>query len=787
MHQPAFYFRPPKGYFWCWADNTEVIEWRNRSTICYRDELIYLLKECAGLGFPPLDPILLMLAACNKGIPTNARFVLMRIMKRYDDPQIEKEFDDALQFLQMIHNLPQELRTGDRRIHLLHELFGRENFALTNNYLNDALDNLRSGRLDSMIVEEGDEVTKEQFQIHIGYFSKALKKYPSQEKLELMLRTGLDAIPQPVEVEVPETLHGDLFTILEQDKETIGVARLARRIASVISIPMHSQGSGDRSYGGLSDITNRGNYDRLLLSELAHDDLLLMARLVNNEALYFRREEPPDNPKRKRTILLDSTIKMWGVPRVFALSAGLAFAHNSKHGEIVEAYTLGGENYTSANLSTKQGIVESLEMMHHALHCGKALYGLINDLPDEELNEYILITEANLLHSAAFHEWFAKTREAISFVITVNRIGELNFYECTIGKLKLLNKARLDLEELLFAPADHLPVKRRGPETEPAFFSYIPSPLLSPKVRIKLVPRHAFDVPGKGVFIINETQRLLYISNKQKGALELLNYIEKGKYFYGWNGRDTVYILILDFKNNSTLAYSVNIHTCQPERKDLSDTIKMASEAYYKDDKFYIGAMGTAFYFNYRTMNLKEIDKKTYEEVVREVGSQPENPVLSIDPMVHYSVMYKIREMYIDAEGSLVLGNYVLSFTPDKKHIRIREVVTKKDALVKSKETCTNVQYLLNRNIKFVERTWPDGSTAIIDSRGFLHLKSSDAALPEVTIVLAASRTTACWAQPQTVCGAEYFINENLSPVVVSVETFYERFIQPYINRILKG
>ena len=66
--------------------------------------------------------------------------------------------------------------------------------------------------------------------------------------------------------------------------------------------------------------------DRLLLSELAHDDLTLAVRIAMNEALYLRRETPPSNPPKHRAVLLDSGIRLWGVPRVFATAVGMALA-----------------------------------------------------------------------------------------------------------------------------------------------------------------------------------------------------------------------------------------------------------------------------------------------------------------------------------------------------------------------------------------------------------------------------------------------------------------------------
>jgi hypothetical protein len=92
---------------------------------------------------------------------------------------------------------------------------------------------------------------------------------------------------------------------------------------------------------------------------------------------------------------------------------------------------------------------------------------------------------------------------------------------------------------------------------------------------------------------------------------------------------------------------------------------------------------------------------------------------------------------------------------------------------------------VLNKGIKFALRKWEDGSMAIIDSRGFLHLKSSDQSVPEITIVLVTGAHTACWASDGTACGSSYFVNEK--PVNnIPAADFYKKYIQPFIDTVLR-
>jgi hypothetical protein len=104
--------------------------------------------------------------------------------------------------------------------------------------------------------------------------------------------------------------------------------------------------------------------------------------------------------------------------------------------------------------------------------------------------------------------------------------------------------------------------------------------------------------------------------------------------------------------------------------------------------------------------------------------------------------------------------------------------------VVKAKFEEGPVNLLPNENINFYKWHWADGSTAIIDSRGLVHLKSSNQHLPEITIVLVGGRQTACWASDGVVSGVDYYINEKITRKVYP-EEFQKLYIQPFIDRLL--
>src|SRR5262249_33921112 len=101
----------------------------------------------------------------------------------------------------------------------------------------------------------------------------------SAERLALRQKTGLEVLPEPVPAEAPprESLR-EFLARLENDQELGGFARLTKNLLATLTLPRPVSDSNDLPLGGVSDITNRGPLDRLLLSELAQDDLTFTAR-----------------------------------------------------------------------------------------------------------------------------------------------------------------------------------------------------------------------------------------------------------------------------------------------------------------------------------------------------------------------------------------------------------------------------------------------------------------------------------------------------------------------------
>ncbi len=850
------YFQAPQNYFWRWAENGDVIEWVNGTTICFREELLKILDGLTEHGLPSLGALLLILTACQddwneknektyilENIAKEITYILENIAKEIIPVEnitnsksyelnkllwfkLKQNLNNALKLLDIVSSLPSNLRSKRQKIYLICEIFKDQKLAISPENVRQIKDELGSGRLDKFILVDGKEINLTQFDNDLKQIQTALEKFSDKTALELKLKTGISKPPEKADINIPEQNQISLLDQLAEDKKTSGISQLTRRLIAVINFPIHSQGNSEFPFGGFSDITNRGDFDRLLLSELAQDDLLLTARLINNEALYYRREEPPANPIRPRTILIDSTLRMWGIPRVFAISAALACSQN-KNNLPVNAYVLGSKDFYQVDLSTRDGITDSLQYLDTGLHCIDALKKLMQILKDDS-TDYILISDSELLKIPVFQ---SELKEMLNFLITVNRNGELQFYEFNYGRTKLLSDSKFDLEQLLFSE----PVKEPDIVTLPAFLSCEPSPLYFPNPGIHISSENTFYLKDLGIITITEQQNVLYWEKKGYGAIELINFIEKGIYYFGWDERNILYILVLWnnspqggapvsndskvpegiprghklWKQNKVLLnpdaehrdilitdkneldylaqlkfYKIFVINQVVEIVDFGNQVMNIMEIAFENDHFFIRTINDIFVITCIDSKLTRLtDYLTTPNLFTEYYNKRRNQSFSeAKKFINngYNALRKVRNVFLNNSGQLSLDIY--SITPGYKSIMLKKTNSNDFPI-----TDTELIYLLdNPKIKFFRTFWEDGSEAVMDSRGFLHLKSSDKSIPEITIVLIVgkNRPLTCWASDGTSCGNHYFIKIEMTKEI-SEEDFYKHYIQRFIDKLI--
>lgn len=806
------YFTPPQNYFWHWAENMTVIEGLHGGTICYRNDLISILHGLVNTGLPPLGSVLVVIAGCHEGLygkgEAQKNIVQTCALMNIDKTAVDEFCQAALDVMALVKDLPVELRSGSARIHLLATFTDKAantDFSIQSKQI---IQPFEAGTLDATIAETERVLTKYSLKKETLFLTEILKKFPDRELLENALRTGIIAPPEPVPLDlVAEEIPAEL-PLLEQllaDEETTGLARLTQSLIPALHIPMHAQHAGQQPLGGISDITNRGTFDKLLVSELAADDLMFTARLLNNEALYLRREIPPLNVTRQRNVLIDSTLRLWGRPRIYAMAAAMATAINTQQRDTVNAFVLGGDNTIPANLTDKKGVLQAMENLSADLHCIKPLLNFLEANPADEAVENVFITTDAALQQEAYYSNQHTLQQNLKYLISVNRDGALHFYAFVNGHRKLLNTASLNLAELLNAKA----VKSGGRNQSdwvPEFYQQPVVPLYYPTLDVKGNKDNVFSLPGKGYWAVTGTGRLLQYPENGKGAIEWMNGLQRGKYYLGSSPEEEVVYLLEDTTDEymeidpveltekrhvkgSLNLHAVNLYTGHIRNKEqLKAGIKIEGLA-YSNSHFYLKTNEGNIKYNCITNGWDKVGFT--DEVFRElkVDYQRQTYVYGRGSKRinnGYSVLLRVYQVNVPPNGFIYFDNRFLSLHHNNQHLKLIQNDGFKPEFYKSDRVTfqrTEVDLPLNPSIKGTLFTSSNGSTLLIDSNGMLHAQSSNPSVVSFSMPLILERPTTAWSADGKIAGAATFIKPDTANII-PVQDFFNTYIKAFVEAL---
>lgn len=518
------YLSPSHDSFWQWQDRGEVLTWPDGKTIAFREEIRYVLSRHAERGLPPFGAVVLLLGALRDDWEVHCQQV---INFPAWSAQLSVTLGKLMGQLDRVAALPPDLRHSLEAKAVLAEMVFEE--------CKPRLPVDESTKVLQILSQRWDDEARPSTSEWVGLMSTdteiscllpALPKVDEQA-LRARLQTGLDEVPEPAPVEIPPAQRvRALLTELENDEELHGLARLARRLMAATTLPRPMSAEDDLQLGGIADLTNRGPLDRLLLSELAHDDLTLAVRVAMNEALYWKRESPPKNPPHERSVFLEAGIRSWGVPRVFATAVALALAGTTERNQQTVTYRASGENVDSVELTTREGILAHLASLEPETHPGRALesFQAILDA-SEETAEPILVTTDDTAADPEFQHLLASKVMPPYYLVTVNRIGDFRLWEKNLRGSKLLREAHLDLEDLFRKPVVPQIIDKERSGDFPAIFSVKPFPLyLSHNIDSKRL----WYVEHHGVLALTKDRRLTLWTETTQGAQQISDTVPKG-------------------------------------------------------------------------------------------------------------------------------------------------------------------------------------------------------------------------------------------------------------------
>lgn len=458
------YFISHINYFWKWE--TEVFkpgEVNHIATIVDGQSIAYLktiletLEDLEHQGLPPFGAVLLALIASNPNLQ-EASFNRIKGFLIKDNRSEDKTFTNAIVVLNHINNLPGNYKTGQNKTALFQTLFkdchNRYGLKKSANIINYA----KRSDIYAIGSEARIKYSESNLNQDIRPIALLIRRFKSPEDIiDAINNVPKSDLFDDIEIEghlSPEIETNKTFLEqLTEHKSTYQIGSLVKRIWSGLNIPMHNNLPSNQPLGGVSDITNKGDFSRLLISEFAHDDDTFMSRIVNNEALYIERETPPETNNKHRVFLIDGSLRNWGIPKLLSFATTVAITSHPKSDFKYSAYVIGND-YEEAPIDSVLDIIESQHLLAGTLHCAKGLNAFLKDNGDDEFRELFLLTEEKNLENSDFQNAIFNNYNAINYIITTTTNGDINFY-------KHQNRTRKHFQHILLPYQDiwnnHLP------------------------------------------------------------------------------------------------------------------------------------------------------------------------------------------------------------------------------------------------------------------------------------------------------------------------------------------
>ena len=465
--QLIHYAWPDSGAFWRWSPDAEAVVWNDGSTLAFYQEIELALRRLQPHGWPRFEEILLVAAACRRNWLEHGRGQFAAYLDGLAslgwqvNPTAELRAP-LIEQLDKVHQIADRAKFG-RGVSawILDLAFLRRGDQVGAADAASILELFRSGtgaarfRDHAMVAQlpiiEG-EVTEGLLTTMRNVIAACTDIDPNID-VNLLGDTGLASLPVPAEIDdlpLVERIRALVTSLVDSDEQDFaGIARIARNLSAVVSLPRPMSDTEDLPLGGYSDIANRGTFDRLLVSELAQDPDILAVRVALNEALYLRRESPPRQPARRRAIFIDTGIRMWGLPRVFGHSLALAYAMQSERDAEVLIFTADGP----ASIDTTDGLTHLLGRLSPAPRPSSGFSQFLTEfaVPDTDC---ILITTPAVCADRDFQRRLAEKRDAEFFIATVDREGRYELNARNSAGERELQHANLDLDRLLSSEPD---------------------------------------------------------------------------------------------------------------------------------------------------------------------------------------------------------------------------------------------------------------------------------------------------------------------------------------------
>lgn len=790
------YFQSYSDYFWEWenegfsADTVfETLAIPGGNTIAYERFVMETLELLTPDGFPPFGSLLLALIATNpNGDESIVRaFDIINSSKTVvKEEEYPKAFTYAYKFLITLAGLPPDFKEGNKRKILLQAVFKNCHNRLAVGRAKAIMQHYKDHKHQLVECAKKQPFSQASLLKDIKTLAHLHVKFPAPDTLlaEIAKVPALPELNEKISEKQPEsaTAAGFVNELINHPK-THPVGSLIHRIWGGLNIPLHHSAPSHQPLGGVSDLTNKGDFDKLLISEFANEDEVFISRIANNEALYIKREVPPESDKFLRLLLADCSLKNWGTPKILAFASALAIAKHPKTDIECKIFAL-GNGYKEVAADTVIDVIEALNSLGSGLDAAPALQAVLDEHTDVKHSEVFLITTEEALASPGMQCTLSDNYEKVKYIITADTDGHINFYRIQNRGRKQIQHIYLPLDEL-WAQKPKQPRKGGGKQspkgdTAPTINYPILLPLPAKRRAVFMLNKDEFYVlTGAGAFY--KTQVVVpdhnnYFRFHKGGELLLQNLsVTAGGWYALAQTTDGEYLLAAFYKNEMLVSL-LNLNTREYHKTKVTLKGNPAGYKIIDSDGFYLFNTDEdacyGIYFHGNELSVVPEEKKADLEYEYTEAKKKTDRFES--GLMNYNALSDFLPTCITKENKLQFNKYRLYVSNSANHGYIN--------LMQDRNYVPAIEaaYEKGQN-KF---TFPDGSTIYRDNLRVITFTSSDPGIPPFYMPTTID-TQIAMATDAFYAGSTNFYNDDAGQEIISVEYFEKKFIKPFIETIL--
>lgn len=831
------YFTVYEDHFWQFESDYDmsykqenIISIVGGNTIIYMEELMEIIIFLEPQGIPLLGSLLLVIAATN----ANGEESINKIKSIIDvqDPYFDGHtyVEKAFRFLHKIESLPKKYKSGKNRRLVLQTIFKKCHNILSSEKAKSIIKEYKryADTLQDRIIKENVsfEIIVKELKVLALLDNKfkdadaiinAIQNLPDDEDISDYLEEEI------LESDELADKPLDFIEQLVKDERTFQVGSLIKRLWASLQIPFHHNIPSGQPLGGISDLTNKGSFDKLLISEFANDEDLFISRIANNEALYIEREIPPQQDKITRIFLIDISLKNWGTPKILAYAISIAILKHPKN-EIDCKFFIIGDTYQEVELNNIDEVINSMNHLSGVLDASVSLDNFFSEYQQTKNTEIFLLTSTDSMKMNTVQKTIAQHRELLSFLVLCDADGYIHLYKYKNQNKKHIQTLALPLEKLWERKINKKPKKilqTNDSSVVPILYpvSYNNSNIFMANGRYYIYNRGSlykfssidldkgfeFIVSGLGfdygefTMLKENNNDILVFWDYDKVELNYYNiqskihekYTVKEQRFY------TKIIQLFTHQNRLFIYSNKEIHEVNNIKKDI---IGINKERFINDVCHqYIKALS----------NIKDAIKKQkakYDVVcnLTKINLDSEYSIVINDFYLSQTGFYKINKQVknttnFDENVNLILKeeglkkieiirimkehtelslNEVHKFIGTYRPVILKDVDYRKAEKLKNElESKGAICYTTNTSFEFKE-----GSKIIMDN-GILIFKSSDDKIPVFYIPFIIGKNIA-FATEHEFAGDEYFLPEENKLTNIEVNDFFKKYINPFLDNI---